>query len=91
MDSSDTKSLDWLSFSNLPDSLDWLEFINIGFCNTLRFKDTLSIFLEDNCLDKMKLVTILDLAPKIWAFQVHQCYNVALFSFQYKKIPYKNG
>lgn len=83
-DSSNTKSLDQL------DSPDWLEPIDRLLHNATESRNDSSTFLDEDCFDEDVLVTSLESRPKIWASQMHQCHDVALFGLQDWRVQYKN-
>ena len=56
---SDTKSPDHLNSPN------WPGLIDKRLRNALKFKDNLSTFLEEDCLDENILIALLEPAPKI--------------------------
>ena len=62
IDSSDTKS------PYQPESLDWPRLIDKGIRNAPRFKGTSPNLLEEDCLNKNILVTILERALKTQDF-----------------------
>lgn len=80
-----------IEFPNWPDFPNWPGLIDKRSRNALRSRGGLSILSKEDCLDEDILVTSLEPVPKIQAFQVHQCYDIAYFSLKSKRTQYGNN
>ena len=68
-----------------PESADRPGTIDKGIRNLPRSRSALSSLLENDCLDKDALVTLLERAPCTQDFEVYECHGIALFSPKSRK------